>query len=290
MVVPKKHHFVPRWYLERFADANGYLIVYDRHTPRFRRQKPKNVMTVTHYYRQLWAPIGIDPNVLEKSLGATLEQEAKTAIEILLSAPQTLNEQQVADILVFLELQRVRVPRQAAHAKELLRSTLFMNSPRDVQQAILEGSLQITVKDSFRFEYMRMLIGSLNPWFGRMKWEIIKAATGTSFITTDSPVSFYNVDFLPPTEAGIGLTGTRVFYPLDSYHLLIMGHPEYLPTSGGASLRLPDPKDAHGRIEITSGIEWNWEQVLKMNWVMYQLADRVIVANGREVLEQCLGS
>jgi hypothetical protein len=290
MSKPKKHHFVPRWYLKRFTDANGYLAVLDRRTSTLRRQRPENVMTITHYYRQLWTPAGIDPNILEKSLGATLEHDAKSAIELLLSAPQTLNDQHMADILTFLELQRFRVPRQAAHAKKLVQSTIFMHCPPKVQKAILTGSLQIRVKDSFRFEYMRMLIGSLNPWFGRMKWEVIKADVGASFITTDSPVSFCNVDFLPPAEAGIGLAGTMVLYPLDSEHLLIMRHPEHTSRHGSASKLLPDPEEVDGVVEVTSGTIWKRERVKKINQVMYQLADRVAVANDNVVLEQCLGT
>lgn len=49
-----------------------------------------------------------------------------------------------------------------------------------------------------------------------MEWEIAKAEVGPSFITTDSHVSFYNPACPPPTEAGIGLAGTIVFFPLSA--------------------------------------------------------------------------
>jgi len=288
MSEPKKHHFVPRWYLQRFVDAKGYLNVYDRETETFRTQKPEKVMAINNYYRQLWAPVGIDPNVLEKSLGNTLENDAKSAINLLLSAPATLDDQHVADILSFLELQRIRVPRQAAHAMELMRKTIFRNAPSDVQNAVLTGSLQIAVKDAFRFDYMRMLVGSLNWWFGRMRWEVIEAGHGATFVTTDSPVSFFNVDFVPPAEAGIALAGTMVFYPLDSRHLLIMRHPEYFSKKVEASKLLPDPETKDGHIEVTSGAVWTVEQVNRVNWTMWQLSGRIVVSPTRENLEKCL--
>jgi len=49
-----------------------------------------------------------------------------------------------------------------------------------------------------------------------MEWEIVESEVGSSFITADSPVSFYNPACLPPAEAGIGLAGTIVFFPLSS--------------------------------------------------------------------------
>jgi hypothetical protein len=74
---PKRHHFVPKWHLERFADRDGFLHIYDKAKGLWRRQKPQQVMTVNRYYRQNWAPEGIDPDILEKSMGAKQEPEQR---------------------------------------------------------------------------------------------------------------------------------------------------------------------------------------------------------------------
>jgi len=246
-------------------------------------------MTVNRYYRQEWAPEGIDPNILEKTLGATIEPDAKNAFQRLLAKPVDFSDTETATVLTYLELQRIRVPRQAKMAKQLLRSVIVKNSPTDAARAIAHGEVRIKINDSFRFDYMRMLIGTLHPWFARMKWEVIKAVEGSAFITTDSPVTFYNVDFIPPTEAGIGLAGTSILFPLNSETLLILRHPEYMSRLGDPSKRLPEPALEDKMIEITYGDIWTDQQVNRINWVMYQLSDRLVAGKDKSVLEACVG-
>ena len=86
---PKMHHFVPRSYLARFTDRGGFLHVFDRSSCSFRRQRPKEVMKINSYYRQDWAPSGVDPNIFEKTLGGWLERDAKESIDRLIHYPAT---------------------------------------------------------------------------------------------------------------------------------------------------------------------------------------------------------
>ncbi len=46
---PKRHHFIPKRYLEGFC-RDGFLSVYDREKGEYRRQTPKNTALQTHYY------------------------------------------------------------------------------------------------------------------------------------------------------------------------------------------------------------------------------------------------
>jgi len=172
-------------------------------------------MKINGYYRQEWAPSGVDPDLLERRLGEWLEMKAKVAIDALIYQPHELTDQQLADFLVYLELQRVRVPRQAESAKELMRQTILRMVP-EAAAAVASGQVQLSMKESARFDYMRWSIGTFSPWFEHMEWEIVDAEKGSAFITTDSPVSFYNPAVLPPAETGIALCGTFVFFPLSS--------------------------------------------------------------------------
>lgn len=285
----KQHHYVPRSYLERFADAKGFLHVFDRTTNTFRRQRPKEVMKINAYYRQQWAPVGIDPNILEVKLGEWLEPEAKGVIGKLIEDPELLTEGDLANLLTFLELQRIRVPRQAEVAKTLMRAALLNSLPDSAVEVITSGAVKLTIKDAARFDYMRMMIGNLTPWFARMEWEIFTAEDGAAFIATDSPVSFYNASIPPPAEAGIGLIGTMVFYPISSQHVLLMRHPEYRQAATESRLtELPDAKHVDGHIPITRGEVWSHEVVNNFNWKMMQLSSRLIVANSQAVLERCI--
>ena len=287
---PKRHHFVPKWHLEKFVDDDGFLHIYDKTADLWRRQKPKQVMTVNKYYTQEWAPAGVDPNILEKSMGTKLEPQAKNAFERLLARTQNISDDESAAILVYLEFQRIRVPRQAQTAKQLLKTTILKNSPSDVSELIIKGKINLNIKDSYRFDFIRAAVGHVYPYFSRMDWEIVQAGEGSSFIITDSPVTFYNVDFLPPTEAGIRLAGTIVFYPLNSTQLLILRHPEYMSDNAiGASEIIPESEVHDGLKRVTFDQVWDKEIVNKTNSMMLQLSSRFIAACSKDVLENCVG-
>ena len=289
MSTPKSHHFVPRSYLARFSDSDGFLHVFDRHLRSFRRQRPKEVMTINHYYRQEWAPSGVDPNIMEKGLGEWLETHAKKSIDRLIHAPATLTEPEMETLLSYLELQRIRVPRQFDMAKTLMRETLMRNMPSEAAAKIHAGRISLTIEKPARFEYIRTLVGGLLPWFGIMKWEICQAEEGASFVTTDSPVSLYNPAAPPPAEPGLALAGTKVFFPLDSRHVLLLRHSRYRTESEMSPLTvLPEPSVKDGEISIAHGEVWNTDKVNLFNWQMLQLSDRFVVAESREVLEACI--
>lgn len=284
----KNHHYVPRSYLARFVDDRGFLHVYDRAARAMRKQRPKEVMKINSYYRQEWVPEGVAPNILETSLGEWLEAEAKNAIDKLHSTPEELDDQDIANLLTYFEFQRIRVPRQAEMGKALMRDLILKFSPLDAVEAIASGKFKLEMKDAARFDYMRHSIGTLSPWFETMEWEVVTAGDGASFVTTDSPLSLYNPAAAPPTEAGIGLAGTKVFFPLSSSKTLLMRHPEYVNEGKDPTKVLPLPEHEDGHIEIISGAIWPAEVVDRFNWKLLQLCSNLVVANSPLVIQRCV--
>lgn len=286
---PKQHHFVPKWYLDGFTDPqSGFLHIYDKKIGKYRKQKPDKVMRINNYYKQEWAREGIDPNILEKRAGEWMEPQAKNAFERLFTMPNDFTSQETAFILLYLEFQRVRVPRQARIAKQLIESSILKEADSEFTDAFLKG--QITISESVRFQYMREVSGKIMPYFTRMKWDIVRASKDSSFITSDSPVSFYNQEFLPPLEAGLRLAGTKVLFPLNSELLLIMRHPEYGTGSDvSPTMLVPEPEDTDNGIEIDFYPQPILAPVVNQyNWVLAELSDRLVVGNCREVLESSI--
>lgn len=288
---PKRHHFVPESYLRGFVeDSTGFLNVYSKHSGMWRRQKPKQVMVRNKFYHQDWAPSGVDKNILEKKLGAEMEPKGLRALRKLVEAAETLDDEDTANILLYLQFQRIRVPRQADMAKSLAKTAItfeIMKTPEG-REVLKNG--KVVIKDSFRFEFMRAVHGSLTPYFSRMIWEIVEAVPGTSFITSDSPVSFYNVDFVPPTEPGAALYGTFVLFPINKRFLLVMRHPQYEAGEREASEALPsDVEIEDGVIEVRKDIVWSESEVHRQNWLMFQLSQDLIVGESKEILEDVIG-
>ena len=245
-------------------------------------------MKINSYYRQEWAPPGIDPNIFEKTLGEWLEAAAKDSIDRLIHYPATLTDNDTATLLNYIELQRIRVPRQSEKAKELMRNAILRLAPPDAAAAIRAGEFLLTIKDSARFDYMRMVIGKLHPWFGRMEWEVFEAEEGAAFITTDSPVSLYNTKAPPPAEPGLALAGTMVFFPLSSRYALLMRYPEYRTDSDISPLTVfPEPPVEDGQLSVTHGVVWSKDVVNNFNWKMVQLSDRLIVGESKGVMDAC---
>lgn len=292
MSTPKRHHFVPVSYLYGFVeDSTDFLNIYSKQSGLWRRQKPEQVMVRNKYYHQTWAPGGVDKNILEKKLGAELEPKGLEALKKLIDGLETLDEEDIVNILIYLRFQRVRVPRQADMAKALAKTaiTLEMKKTLKGREALKYG--KIVIKDSFRFEFMRMVHGTLTPYFSRMIWELIEAEQGTSFITSDSPVTFYNAEFLPPTEPGIALYGTFVLFPINKRFLLVMRHAEYESGEKGATEALPSDLDIEdGVIEIRKDIVWGEKEVQSQNWLMLQLSQDLVVGESKAILEKAIGN
>ena len=285
----KKNHYVPRSYLHRFADSGGFLHVFDRHTNQWRRQRPKKVMSIRHYYRQEWAPVGTDEDLIEKTVSEWLENSAAIVIDRLISPPLELAEEDIANFIVYLEFQRIRVPRQIEMGKRLMRDLILRLGPPDVTKDVRNGKLRLEMKSSAGFIYMKEMIGQFHPWFFRMKWEVIKAEEGATFLTTDSPLSLWNAACLPPAEPGIGLLGTVVLFPLSSKYLLIMRHPEYHKNIRGSSLEvLPEPLRDEVLRPVTTGRVWSKKVVVNHNRAMIHLSDRFIAGQSKEMLEESL--
>ena len=249
-------------------------------------------MKINRFYEQKHAPPGIDPYIFEKALGEVLEPRAKDAFEKVIRQSRDVTAEDTAAILCYLELQRTRVPRQAETAKQIALDAahiLLLNGPPEVASAIAEQKVKIAINDSFRFEFMRIMTKAFSPHFARMRWHIVMAEEGQSFITSDSPVTFWNADFPPPYEPGLALAGTMVFFPLDSHHLFWLCHPEFLDDPAiSRSAKVPEAKlEEEGLIGITY-IIWNEKQVCDLNWAMIESSNRIVVGNNREIIEKAI--
>lgn len=291
---PKRHHFVPRWYLELFVNpADGFLELFDKSQKKWRRQKPNKVMVINNYYRQLWAPEGTDVNIIEIILGSQIEPQAKNAFDKIFNQEQLSNED-VGALIAFIEIQRLRVPQEAKKANQLTEALMLKyihEHPdfKDISIIFKTLPIKIEILAPVRFEYMKTVIGVFSSIIPHMLWEIVTPEHGSSFLTTDSPVTLYNSAFLPPFEPGIKHAGTQVIFPLSPKKLLILAHPSY------AYDKTVDPQEHvdyehidSKKNQVLSGRELPIEGVKKINWMLLQLSDKYIVASDKKTIEEAL--
>jgi hypothetical protein len=287
---PKRHHYVPESYLEGFIDPeSGCLHAYDRVSRNYWTPKPHNMMVIGNYYTQKHAPAGADPDVLEKGLGEWIEPKVKNSFSKLLNDPHALTKEDNSIILTYLELQHTRVPRQIELSKRFSKTGRFRRALQEAFPALGTEESTLAYSDHFRFDFIKMFWGVFAQYFSRMNWEVITAPNTCSFITTDSPVSFYNIASPPPTEAGIALVGTMVFFPLDAQHMLVLRHPTYLQhTFENALEKVFYDESNLTEFELIYGIVATEDQVKRFNHAMLQLSERYIVGKSRIMIEQAI--
>jgi len=290
MAVPRCHHFVPRFYLDRFTDEEGYLFVLDLQGGRIWRQKPQKVFRVRDYYKVEETKTGADPYAFEKLLAETIESHAKIAMSKIPDDLASMTDEDWAYMMIFLEWQRMRVPRQinAFRALEYRWLTAWSQRIPEVAEAMREGKIRLVIKEDYKFHLFKDILaeGLFTKYFSRMTWQIITTSSDRSFITSDSPVCFLKRRSPPPFEAGIGHPDTQVGFPLSPTCLLRLRHPEY------SSGRLVLPRkyvivnQPSEQILVEPGWSFSAQSVKAANCLTASLAARYVAARSHDVLEE----
>lgn len=122
---PKSHHYVPRFYLGRFADSRGKLWVLDKPTWHIYSTALKNIACVNHFYvvPELQS-IGVDPCLLERQFSA-VEGEACNITECWFRQFDRGDRIQIPDVnreivSLFLTLQMLRTIEARTQLTQLI--------------------------------------------------------------------------------------------------------------------------------------------------------------------------
>ena len=290
----KRPHFVPSSYLERFLEAESDVIyLLDKNKRDIREQKPSQIMLSKQHFKEDWVPKGIDKNLLEKRVGEFLETEGKRAIDKLINEPYLLTDDDSAVLLTYLEMQKIRVPRQVNVGKEMMKAFIQYTGKRKPKKEGDEpsGEAKLLIGDSGKYQSMKMFLADslLRNFFSRMTWRILAAPKSTPLITTDSPVSFYNPMVPPPDEAGIGFLGTTVFFPLSPGHLLELRHPGFDGADDSRFLEEVHAEETRkSLIKIELGYQLTDALASQINFILSELADRWVVGSNESILRNLI--
>lgn len=286
----QQHHTVSRIYLEGFCiPSKDCVAVLDLKTGQIRRQKPKKILRRHDYFRQRHAPEGEDEFILEKEMGHRIESQLRGIIDKLVQGGHGLTEDELITFILHLELQRIRVPKQAHFAKSIAKSFIesVAYSIPDVAKELRKGGYEIKIKDEFRFTFMSNMAGKLFPYIRRMIWDVWETPEGYNFITSDNPVTIFNPRVHPPDVAGIGLLGSTVLFPLTPRHCLELTHPEMETEENPNFLRPiePKPSDVY-YVHIRAGRIMKEDVAYLANCFVGTEAERYLVGSDTNVLAE----
>jgi len=247
MPPPKRHHYLPIFYQEGFC-RNSFLWIYDRKENKFRRDQPINTGVIGKYYT-FETGNGEESAAIEEFLAKWIDTPAKNAIDKLVrGVPLTARER--SDFSLFLSFLRVRTPDFEKEYKEGMKGIgehlfrrMFYNDEASDRKLRQMDPVRIVGKEmgfeefkDYMFSQVEAVPGKLG-WLEIMRntavrsaemlfslrWTVLTAPAGTSFITSDNPFTV-----VPPPGAvscGIATPGAIKIVPLTARAVLGMGEP-----------------------------------------------------------------
>lgn len=246
MAGPKRHHFVPRFYLERFAQA-GALHVRRRDGHTFTTQAD-NIAVRTGFYDVTLADGEISKD-LEDWL-SRLEGKAATAmrnIDQTLAAPP-LNHPDRATLSLYLAIQLARTPEQRERVLFPERVAEFLDG-RDLTKDLITEYLRDTHlgfepkagEIQGAFDFASYVLGQQTPVTAEMSMQIaLRTSKETApalatmywsvehdrkarLITSDGPLILWRAPTPRDAYEGLGITGAEeIGFPLDPAKQLVL--------------------------------------------------------------------
>jgi len=235
----KRHHYIPKFYLEGFVDSRNkpYLWVYEKGGNRIIKASAKDIAVEKHYFSFLDQQGKRDSETLENALA---EIEGKVAsIFKKIFKEESLSEENRATFASFLALMMTRVPNFRNNIATMLegvirRMNLMMASHKkgfegsvrrfekdtntkigmpveELRQFMLDESrYEIKANPQFSLAMALSNLDTLTRVFFDMKWAFIKATSDYKFLSGDNPLYYCDPTHDPHSFYGVGLANKNV--------------------------------------------------------------------------------
>lgn len=233
---PRKHHFLPQFYLRGFSEDQNSLYQIRKATGETFGCRIKDMAAIRDFH-EIDADDVEDPLALEKEL-ATVEGQMSTFLSELLR-DGIGNGRALVETIGFVSLLRMRVPAIKRHIEKSLGETVrtaaeimerqgkLPPTPPGLEEALRVKNLRITISN---WKCMELMFGmASNPDVLNIMCNMqatLFRASGGSFITSDQPVALYHEDKTSPYGVGPATPGVEITVPLTSAALLRLTHNE----------------------------------------------------------------
>jgi hypothetical protein len=226
MTSPKLHHYVPRFYLRRFAVENDRFWVWDKHTGKVFETTPYSVAAEKHFYG---APnlIGTkhDPLIIERQL-SELEGNASRITSVWIDTfdlleprdrfPLSLDDRRQMSLFISVQLLRT------AGERDIL--TRFLANRGHYNTRISSSE---TKKQHLQMLRRSGLVETIAEWINQAIWIIARNDSATPFWTSDNPVALKRQDHRMWLKAGIMGLGSYVVFPISPRYILYCKEPTH---------------------------------------------------------------
>ncbi len=244
MTLPKKHHFLPQFYLRAFRiQPQAFKVPHIWMIPKTSNAKPISAPIsatgcMVDYHTVDTDPTSKDRSSLEKVLQKAEDEQAYAIKEVVES--KCISEKNKAVLAFFIAMMRYRVPSFKKCIETFLQNSLRATSRLVLRSGRLPPPPDKIVElmkeygdDIFEFDIsnwmllFQMVTAGLNlnaeGILHRMSCSLIEAADGTELVTCDSPVSLYVPTYEARRPYGVGFLDkeVEVAIPLTKKFLLL---------------------------------------------------------------------
>jgi hypothetical protein len=242
MSTPRKHHYLPQFYLKGFSSDSRSLTQIDKESGRTATCSLKDIATIKDYHR-LDSDDVDDPQQLERRLSKIEADHSATLHEVLSGGIQ--NPENHSGLMGLVSLMRMRVPAMKTMIKMfqhqvvqttgqiMERNGLLPKQPAGLESACSMSNVEINISNWICLKYMFELACDkdiLNTFLS-MQPSILIAPPGTAFITCDQPVAIYSPSAYPSEHQGVALAenDVEISLPLSSNTLLLLKWKQGIP-------------------------------------------------------------
>jgi hypothetical protein len=211
MTDPRRHHYVPQFYLNRFTNASSRFWVWDKTKDRVFTSSPTSIAVELDFYKiHDFVALGHDPYVMEKQLA---EMEGEVSL---------ITSQWVDWLRHIKSTEKIDVPNINRQIVSRFVALQFLRTAdtRDIFSAIYQEKYRGRTIDKHEqaLAYTDMLwdldlVNDIAKHVEDAVWIFARNLTSTPFITSDNPVAFRTSDNRMWLKAGF-LGKTYTVYPL----------------------------------------------------------------------------
>ncbi|OGL47633.1 MAG: hypothetical protein A2149_09125 [Candidatus Schekmanbacteria bacterium RBG_16_38_11] len=239
MARKKRHHYIPKFYVEGFIDPQNkpFLWIYEKGRSNIIKASAKDIAVEKHYFSFLDSQGKRDSETLENAL-AEIEGKVASVFRKIFEE-ETLTEENRAFFASFLALMMTRVPNFRNNISIMLKSlikkmSLTLASHKngfegaikrferdtgnkidmpieDLRQFLLdENRYEIKSNPQFSVAMALSNLDKLTQVFFDMKWSFIKATDDYKFLSGDNPLYYYDPTHDPRSFFGVGLLNKNI--------------------------------------------------------------------------------
>lgn len=229
---PKLHHYVPQFYLRRFAAGKKrHILCHKRDKVDPITMTVRNAAAETGFY-----DVELEDGTVSKEIEiklAELEDKVKPMFEMLVNSGAMLTGADRNTFAYFMAMQKVRTRLQRIEQESIIPA---MIDALGVDKSQLRFDIDFTQNE--HIEMMIDLSVRLAPIIAERHWVVLKSLNH-DFITSDNPFVYHTPDEFRSKHLGTGLgNALEIYFPLGPKHALLLSPINATPMIKDPSLNM----------------------------------------------------